>query len=133
MIGSLQAPINETFGLHSQQWRLLNSDALIVATGLFPIWGFLRSIITRELHSFASFIWGVTTWLSAILQTFGGFMVTRAFTRIDDYFGLTLRGKIYGILYLAQHFSCNPIQRARNHVFLVQSNKSAQFRSSGCF
>src|SRR4030065_2222669 len=37
MIGSLQIPISETFGINNQQWGLVNSGALIVATILYPI------------------------------------------------------------------------------------------------
>jgi MFS family permease len=115
MIGSLQVPISETFGLNNQQWGLINSGALIVATVLYPIWGILYDRYSRaKLLSLASFIWGATTWMNAIVRTFGGFLVTRASTGIDDssypglftliadYFGPTVRGKIYGILYLAQ-------------------------------
>lgn len=115
MIGSLQVPISETFGINNQQWGLINSGALIVATILYPIWGYLYDRFSRtKLLSLASFVWGATTWLNAIVRSFGGFLVTRASTGIDDssypglytliadYFGPSLRGKIYGILQLAQ-------------------------------
>jgi len=115
MIGSLQVPISETFGINNRQWGLINSGALIVATILYPIWGYLYDRYARaKLLSLASFIWGATTWLNAIMRTFGGFLVTRASTGIDDssypglfslvadYFGPNLRGKVYGILQLAQ-------------------------------
>jgi len=115
MIGSLQVPISETFGINNQQWGLINSGALIVATILYPIWGYLYDRYARvKLLALASFIWGATTWLNAITRTFGGFLVTRASTGIDDssypglytliadYFGPNLRGKVYGILQVAQ-------------------------------
>jgi len=115
MIGSLQVPISETFGINNQQWGLINSGALIVATILYPIWGYLYDRYARaKLLSLASFIWGATTWLNAIMRTYGGFLVTRASTGIDDssypglytlvadYFGPNLRGKVYGLLQLAQ-------------------------------
>ena len=115
MIGSLQVPISETFHLNNKQWGLVNSGALIVATILYPLWGYLYDRYSRtKLLALASFIWGATTWLNAIVRTFGGFLVTRASTGIDDssypglftliadYFGPNLRGKIYGILQLAQ-------------------------------
>jgi len=115
MIGSLQVPISETFGINNQQWGLVNSGALIVATLLYPIWGYLYDRYARaKLLSLASFFWGATTWLNAIMRSFGGFLVTRASTGIDDssypglytliadYFGPNLRGKVYGILQLAQ-------------------------------
>ena len=115
MIGSLQVQISEDFNINNKQWGLVNSGALIVATILYPIWGYLYDRFSRtKLLSLASLIWGSTTWLNAIVKTFGGFLVTRASTGIDDssypglytlvadYFGPGLRGKIYGILQLAQ-------------------------------
>ena len=115
MIGSLQVPISETFNINNQQWGLVNSGALIVATILYPIWGYLYDRYARaKLLSLASLIWGATTWMNAIVRSFGGFLVTRASTGIDDssypglytlvadYFGPSLRGKVYGILQLAQ-------------------------------
>ncbi|HEU0295720.1 MAG TPA: MFS transporter [Anaerolineales bacterium] len=115
MIGSLQVPISKDFGINNRQWGLINSGALIVATILYPIWGYLYDHYARaKLLSLASFIWGATTWLNAVMRTFGGFLVTRASTGIDDssypgiftlvadYFGPNLRGKVYGLLQLAQ-------------------------------
>jgi MFS family permease len=94
---------------------LVNSGALIVATILYPIWGYLYDRYARaKLLSLASFIWGATTWLNALARNFGVFLVTRASTGIDDssypglytlvadYFGPNLRGKVYGLLNLAQ-------------------------------
>jgi len=115
MIGSLQLPVSETFGLNDFQWGLINSGSLIVATILYPIWGYFYDRYARDkLLALASFIWGATTWLSAIVRTYPAFLATRASTGIDDssypglysliadYFGPHLRGKIYGILQLAQ-------------------------------
>lgn len=115
MIGSLQVQISNDFNINNKQWGLVNSGALIVATILYPIWGYVYDRFSRtKLLSLASFIWGSTTWLNAIMKSFGGFLVTRASTGIDDssypglytliadYFGPTQRGKIFGILQLAQ-------------------------------
>jgi MFS transporter, Spinster family, sphingosine-1-phosphate transporter len=115
MIGSLQVPISETFGMNNQQWGLINSGALIVATLLYPIWGYLYDRYARaKLLALASLIWGATTWMNGIVRTFPAFLATRASTGIDDssypglytlvadYFGPSLRGKIYGVLQLAQ-------------------------------
>jgi MFS family permease len=115
MIGSLQVQISETFGLDDFKWGLVNSGALAVATVLYPLWGYLYDRYSRaRLLALASFIWGATTWLNAIVRTYTGFLITRAstgvddssypgiFTLIADYFGPTLRGKVYGILQLAQ-------------------------------
>jgi MFS family permease len=66
------------------------------------------------LLALASFIWGSTTWLSAIAPNYRIFLVTRASTGIDDssypglyslisdYFGPQIRGRIYGLLQLTQ-------------------------------
>src|SRR5512145_3096261 len=115
MIGSMQTPISATFGLNDLQWGLINSGALIVATLLYPVWGYLCDRYARaKLLALASFIWGTTTWLSAVVRTYPQFLVTRASTGIDDssypgiysliadYFGPNMRGKVYGILQIAQ-------------------------------
>ncbi|MEW6028041.1 MAG: spinster family MFS transporter [Chloroflexota bacterium] len=115
MIGSLQVPISETFGMNNQQWGWINSGALIVATILYPVWGYLYDRYARaKLLALASLIWGATTWLNGVVRNFPSFLVTRASTGIDDssypglytlvadYFGPNLRGKVYGILQLAQ-------------------------------
>src|SRR5512139_4183478 len=85
MIGSLQVPISETFGINNQQWGWINSGALIVATILYPIWGYLYDRYARaKLLALASFIWGATTWLSSIVRTYPQFLITRASTGVDD-------------------------------------------------
>jgi MFS transporter, Spinster family, sphingosine-1-phosphate transporter len=115
MIGSMQVQITDEFRISNTQWGLVNSGALIVATILYPVWGYLYDRYARaKLLSLASFIWGATTWLNALARNFGVFLVTRASTGIDDssypglytliadYFGPNLRGKVYGLLQLAQ-------------------------------
>lgn len=115
MIGSLQVPISETFGIGNKEWGFINTGALIVATLLYPIWGYLYDRYARaKLLALASLIWGATTWLSSVVRTYPAFITTRAstgvddssypglFTLIADYFGPTLRGKVYGILQLTQ-------------------------------
>jgi MFS family permease len=115
MIGSLQLPISASFGLNDFTWGLVNSGALLVATLLYPVWGYLNDRYSRaKLLSLASFIWGATTWMSSIVRTYPAFLVTRASTGIDDssypgmyslvadYFGPQMRSKIYGLLQLAQ-------------------------------
>ena len=65
MIGSLQVPISETFGMNNTQWGWINSGALIVATILYPIWGYLYDRYARaKLLALASLVWGATTWLN---------------------------------------------------------------------
>jgi MFS family permease len=115
MIGSMQTPISETFGLNDLQWGFINSGALIVATLLYPLWGYLCDRYARaKLLALASFIWGATTWLSSVVRTYPQFLITRASTGIDDssypglyslvadYFKPRERGKIYGLLQFAQ-------------------------------
>jgi MFS family permease len=111
----MQETIKGEFAIDDQQWGFINSGALLVSTFLYPIWGYLYDRYARaKLLSLASLIWGATTWLSALMRTFPGFLVTRASTGVDDssypglyslvadYFGPNLRGKIYGVLQLAQ-------------------------------
>jgi MFS family permease len=115
LIGSLPDQIRDTFGINRTQFGLVISGALLVSTIMYPIWGYLYDRFARpKLLALASFIWGSTTWLSAIAPNFGTFLVTRASTGVDDssypglyslisdYFGPTMRGKIYGLLQIAQ-------------------------------
>lgn len=115
MIGSLQVPISETFGIGPKEWGFINTGALIVATVLYPIWGYLYDRYARaKLLALASLIWGATTWLSSVVRTYPAFITTRAstgvddssypglFTLIADYFEPTMRGKVYGVLQLTQ-------------------------------
>ncbi|HTP02014.1 MAG TPA: MFS transporter [Anaerolineales bacterium] len=115
MIGPMQDTIEKQFSINDQQWGFINSGALLVGTILYPVWGYLYDRYARaKLLALASFIWGATTWISAIAPNYRAFLLTRATTGIDDsaypglyslvadYFGPTLRGKIYGLLQLAQ-------------------------------
>src|SRR6266540_3327965 len=115
MIGPMQQIIENQFHITDREWGLVNSGALLVGTILYPIWGYLYDRFARtKLLALASFIWGATTWFSAIAPNYRTFRVTRASTGIDDssypglyslvadYFGPHLRGKIYGLLQLAQ-------------------------------
>jgi MFS family permease len=104
----------ETFGINEAQMGAVFTGALIVGAILYPIWGYLYDRYARaKLLALASFIWGSTTWISAIAPTYPAFLATRASTGIDDssypglysliadYFGPQVRGKIYGLLELA--------------------------------
>ncbi len=115
LIGSLQIPVSKTFNLNDLQWGLVNTGALIVGTLFYPLWGYLYDRYARsKLLALASFIWGATTWLSSLVRTYPQFLVTRSSTGIDDssypgmysliadYFGPKIRGRIYGLLQLAQ-------------------------------
>ncbi len=115
LIGPLQTPIMDTFKMTYTQWGLINSGALIVGTLFYPLWGWLSDKYNRgKLLALASFIWGSTTWLSALAPNFKTFLLTRSSTGIDDssYPGMyslisdlyspKVRGKVYGILQLTQ-------------------------------
>jgi MFS family permease len=115
MIGSMQTPISKTFSLNDFQWGVINSGSLIVAMLLYPVWGYLCDRFSRaRLLALASAIWGATTWISSIAKTYPQFLVTRASTGIDDssypgmyslvadYFAPRIRGRVYGLLQLAQ-------------------------------
>ena len=115
MIGSMQVPIMGEFRISDSQWGLVNTGALVVSTLLYPVWGYLYDRYARaKLLALASLIWGATTWLSSLVRSFPAFVGTRASTGIDDssypglyslvadYFGPGLRGRVYGLLQVAQ-------------------------------
>ena len=115
MIGSMQVPVMDEFSLTDTQWGLINTGALFVAMILYPVWGYLYDRFARaKLLALASFIWGATTWMSAVVRTYPAFLVTRASTGIDnssypglfsliaDYFPPSVRGRVYGLLQLTQ-------------------------------
>lgn len=115
LIGPLTTPIMQTFGIDEAQMGAVFTGALIVGSILYPVWGYLYDRYGRaKLLALASFAWGSTTWLSALAPTYPAFLITRASTGIDDssypglyslisdYFGPKVRGKIYGLLQIAQ-------------------------------
>jgi len=115
LIGPLTTPIMETFGINEAQMGAVFTGALVVGAVLYPLWGYLYDRYARaKLLALASLIWGSTTWLSAIAPTYPAFLATRAstgiddssypglFSRIADYFGPSVRGKVYGLLQLTQ-------------------------------
>ncbi|MBC8331169.1 MAG: MFS transporter [Anaerolineae bacterium] len=115
LIGPLKSQISADFDITNTQFGMIITGALVVGTILYPIWGYLYDRYARaKLLALASFIWGATTWLSAIARTFPMFVATRASTGVDDssypgiytliadYFGPNMRGKVYGMLQLAQ-------------------------------
>jgi MFS family permease len=115
MIGSMQVPVMDEFALSDTQWGLINTGALFVAMLLYPVWGYLYDRYARaKLLALASFIWGATTWMSAVVRTYPAFLATRSSTGIDnssypglfsliaDYFPPAIRGRVYGLLQLAQ-------------------------------
>ncbi len=117
LIGPLTTPIMATFGIDEVRMGAVFTGALIVGAIMYPVWGYLYDRFARApLLALASFIWGSTTWLSALAPTFPTFLATRASTGIDDsgypgiyslvadYFGPEVRGKVYGFLQLSAPF-----------------------------
>jgi MFS family permease len=115
LIGPLTTPIMETFGIDEARMGAVFTGALVIEAVFYPLWGYLYDRYARsKLLALASFIWGSTTWLSAIAPTYPSFLTTRASTGIDDssypglyslisdYFGPSIRGKVYGLLQLTQ-------------------------------
>jgi MFS family permease len=115
LIGPLTTPIMDTFGINEAQMGAVSMFAVLVQAILYPVWGYLYDRFARSrLLALASFIWGGTTWLNALAPTYSIFLVTRASTGIDDasypgiysllsdYFGPRMRGKVYGLLQIAQ-------------------------------
>ena len=115
LIGPLTPDIMATFHITMTQMGAVSTGALLVGAVLYPVWGYAYDRFSRpKLLSLASFIWGSTTWISAVAPTYPAFLATRASTGIDDssypglfslvsdYFGPEVRGKIYGLLRLTQ-------------------------------
>mgnify|MGYP006293344809 CR=1 FL=1 len=111
LIGPLTTSIMEDFRIDEAQMGAVSSLAIVVASLLYPVWGYLYDRFARhKLLALASFIWGSTTWLNALAPTFPIFMATRSTTGIDDssypglyslladYFGPQARGKVYGAM-----------------------------------
>ncbi|MBN1259210.1 MAG: MFS transporter [Anaerolineae bacterium] len=114
LIGPLTTAIMEDFQINEAQMGAVSSLAIVVASVLYPLWGYLYDRYARaKLLALASFIWGSTTWLNALARTFTGFMITRSSTGIDDssypglysllsdYFEPRLRGKVYGLMQMS--------------------------------
>jgi MFS family permease len=77
LIGPLTTPIMETFDINEAQMGAVFTGALIVGAVLYPVWGYLYDRFSRpKLLALASFLWGSTTWISAIAPTFPTFVVT---------------------------------------------------------
>jgi MFS family permease len=117
LIGPLTTPIMETFHINEAQMGAAVTGALIVGCIVYPVWGYLYDRYSRpKLLALASFIWGSTTWLSALAPTFPAFVATRASTGIDDasdpgiyslladYFAPAVRGRVYGLLQITAPF-----------------------------
>jgi MFS family permease len=117
LIGPLTTPIMETFHINEARMGAVVTGALIVGGVLYPVWGYLYDRYSRpNLLALASFLWGSTTWLSALAPTFPIFVATRASTGIDDasypgiyslladYFAPAVRGRVYGVLQITAPF-----------------------------
>ena len=115
LISPLTTPIMETFEINEAQMGAVSTAALLVAAVFFALWGYLYDRFSRSrLLALASFIWGSTTWLNALAPNYTAFLITRASTGVDDasypgifsllsdYFGPRLRGKVYGLIQVAQ-------------------------------
>ncbi|MGQ9684097.1 MAG: MFS transporter [Anaerolineae bacterium] len=115
LIGPLTTPIMESFGIDEAQMGVVFSGALLVGAVLYPLWGYLYDRYARSrLLALAALIWGATTWLSAVVRTFPGFVITRASTGIDnssypglysviaDYYEPRVRGRVNGLLQISQ-------------------------------
>ena len=88
---------------------------LIVAMILYLVLGFLFDRFQRiRLLSLSGFLWGVSVWLMSFAPTFATFNLSKAtsgvgyashsgiFATVGDFFKPTNRGKILGLLLLAQ-------------------------------
>ena len=114
LIGPLTTSIMKEFNLSELQMGGVVTGSLILGSVFYPIWGVLYDRFARpKLLALASFIWGITTWLSAIAPSARTFLITRASTGIDDssypgigslisdYFPADKRSRIFGMLQLS--------------------------------
>ncbi len=115
LIGPLTENIIKDFHITMTQMGIVSTGAMIVGAVFYPLWGYFYDRYTRpKLLALAAFIWGSTTWLNAIAPNYTAFLTTRSSTGIDDssypglfslvadYFGPSLRGKVYGLLQFTQ-------------------------------
>jgi len=113
LINPLAPQIYKEWNLTDTQWGAISTAALIVGAVFYPVWGYLYDRYARsKLLALASFIWGATTWISAIAPSYGLFLASRALTGVDDssypglysliadYFEPKVRGKVFGLLQL---------------------------------
>jgi MFS transporter, Spinster family, sphingosine-1-phosphate transporter len=113
VIGQVLGDLQRDFGIDDAAAGAIGTGALVVAAILFPIWGYLYDRFARaKLLALASFIWGMTTMLGAVVTTFPAFLAARGSTGVDDssypglyslvadYFGPQTRGKVNGLLQL---------------------------------
>ncbi len=114
LIGPLTSSIMAEFNLTEIQMGGIITGSLILGSVFYPIWGFLYDRFARpKLLALASFIWGITTWLSAVAPTARLFLISRASTGIDDssypgiaslisdYYPPEKRSRFFGFLQLA--------------------------------
>jgi MFS family permease len=114
LIGPLTSAIMADFEINEAQMGAVSTFAIIVASVLYPVWGYLYDRYARSrLLALASFIWGATTWLNALAPSYGAFVVTRSSTGVDDssypglyslladYFPPRQRGRVYGLMQMS--------------------------------
>lgn len=114
LIGPLASSIMVDFDLTEIEMGGIMTGALILGSVFYPIWGYLYDRFARpKLLALASFVWGITTWLSAIAPTARFFLISRASTGIDDssypgiaslisdYFSPEKRSRVFGFLQLS--------------------------------
>lgn len=111
LIGPLTSMIMADFNLSELKMGGIITGSLILGSVFYPIWGFLYDRYARpKLLALASFVWAITTWLSALAPTAKLFLISRASTGIDDssypgigslvsdYFPPEKRSSIFGML-----------------------------------
>ena len=114
LIGPLTSRIMADFNLSELEMGGIVTGSLILGSIFYPIWGFLFDRYARpKLLALASFVWAITTWLSALAPTAKLFLISRASTGIDDssypgigslisdYFPPEKRSRIFGMLQLS--------------------------------
>ncbi|MCK6579427.1 MAG: MFS transporter [Anaerolineae bacterium] len=114
VIGQVLEDLQRDFAIDDAAAGAIGTGALVVATLFFPVWGYLYDRYARaKLLALASFIWGLTTMLGAVVTSYPAFLAARGSSGVDDssypglyslvsdYFGPATRGKINGFLQIA--------------------------------
>ncbi|MGC9204626.1 MAG: MFS transporter [Thermoplasmata archaeon] len=71
------------FHISYEDLGLLFTSTLIIATVLYPVWGYLYDKYSRKfLTSIMALVLGATTWLNALTMAFSQFLITRLITSI---------------------------------------------------
>jgi MFS family permease len=87
LIASMRLPIKEDISMTDAQFGMLTSVFLLIYGVLSPIGGFLADKYSRKWVIFLSLLfWSVITLITGYVETYNGFLITRAVMGISEAF-----------------------------------------------